>query len=158
MAAGLVLGRAACCWAVLGLLLGGGGRGLGFGGFALGALGLGGAGFQLISVALARGVGDVRLGGLGARHFLGGGDLLLGHIGQAVDVSRLSLLGGGLVGAVERVAGLLEFERRVARHLRIVVGGDEIGARLVQRRRGGRHGAAGGQQHGAGKIRPVSGT
>jgi hypothetical protein len=38
--------------------------------------------------------------------FLGGGDALLGDIGQAVDRVQALALGGGLVGAVERFAGL----------------------------------------------------
>jgi hypothetical protein len=101
---------------------------------------------------LARpGVGDVGLGRLLAGYLLGGGDLLPGDVGQLVNAVEAVAPSRRRIGLLERVAGLLELERRVARHLRIVVGGDEVAARLVQRGGRGRHGAAGGQHHGAGK-------
>ena len=79
---------------------------IGADGFALGTLGFGRTRFQLDGSALLRGVRDVRLGCLGTRHFLGGGDLLLGHIGQAVDVFQAFLFRSGGVRGVERLGGL----------------------------------------------------
>src|SRR5471030_1560591 len=120
-------------------------------GGGLGLVGFLSALLQTHFVALAAGVGDARLFGFLVRHLLRGGDLLRRDISELVDVFQAVVFGGGVVGAVQRVAGGLEFQRRAGGHGRIVLRRHVVAACAVEHAGGGRRAAAGGHEQGDGE-------
>ena len=95
-------------------------------------------------VALLAGVGDIGFRGFLLGDFLRRGYLLLGQVGQLVDLFAVILARGGRVRRFQRSARFAEFAWRIGRHQRVRLRRHVVAARLVEQAGGGRCGAAGG--------------
>jgi hypothetical protein len=97
-------------------------------------------------VALLAALGHFGFGDSLLRDLLGQGQLLLGNVGQAVDVLQALVAVGCCIGLRHRVAGVLELKLRVPGNIRAGLGAGIVRTRLGQQRGRCGHRAAGAKQ------------